>query len=232
LKRKDFILKNLAFWITIFAAIVFSNGAKAGAQTIVDKTVATVSDGVRTELITYSDLLWQLALRPGVSLTPPNSENLNIALQLIINQRVIALEAERLPRSAPTEDEIKNEITRVLVLFPSTAEFETRLRAVGFKSVQDENFREMMEQRAAIEKYIEFRFRAFTVITPDDEAKYYRDVFVPDFRRRFPGSIMPSLDEQRGSISKILFEDKVASEIERFLDEAKRRAEIVILNEV
>ncbi len=119
-----------------------------------------------------------------------------------------------------------------MALFPSTAEFETRLRAVGFKSVQDENFRGLMEQRVAIEKYIEFRFRAFTVITPDDEAKYYRDIFVPDFRRRFPGSIMPSIDEKRKEISSILFENKVATEIERFLDDAKRRAEIIILNEV
>jgi hypothetical protein len=225
-------LKKLAIFTIISTAIAFSIDAKVFAQTIVDKTVATVSDGVRTELITYSDLLWQLALRPGVSLTPPSSENLNIALQLIINQRVIALEAERLPRAAPTDKEIEGEIARILALFPSPAEFENRLRTVGFKSVQDENFREMMEQRASIEKYIEFRFRAFTVITPDDEAKYYRDVFVPDFRRRFPGSIMPSLDEQRKAIAKILFEDKVASEIERFLDDAKLRDEIIILNEV
>ena len=34
----------------------------AVSQEIVDKTVAVVSDGNRTELITYSDLLWQLAL--------------------------------------------------------------------------------------------------------------------------------------------------------------------------
>lgn len=229
---KELKFKSAGFLFVMFAAMVLFCHANVYAQVTVDKTVATVSDGVRTELITYSDLVWELALRPMVSLSPPSSENLNIALQLIINQRVIALEAERLPRAAPTDVEVEAEIARVLKVFPTTAEFENRLRLVGFKSVQDENFREMMEQRAAIEKYIEFRFRAFTVITPDDESKYYRDLFAPDFRRRYPGLIMPSLDEQRKTISNMLFENKVATEIERFLDDAKRRAEIIILNEV
>ena len=69
----------------------------AAQQTVVDKTVATISDGGRTELITYSDLRWQLALQPNVSLSPPSSEDLNRALRLLIDQRLFALEAERLP---------------------------------------------------------------------------------------------------------------------------------------
>jgi len=35
------------------------------AQQVVDKMVATINGGVRTELITYSDLMWQLALQPA-----------------------------------------------------------------------------------------------------------------------------------------------------------------------
>ena len=84
----------------------------------------------------------------------------------------------------------------------------------------------------AIEKYINFRFRSFVVITPEDEAKYYREVYTPDFRRRFPGLLMPSLDEKRAEINQILSETKVAGDIEKFLDESKRTVEIVILSEV
>src|SRR5258706_13157473 len=70
------------------------------AQKEVDKSVAIVSDGVRSELITYSDLLWQLALEPKASLESPTSEDLNRALQTQINQRLFTLEAERVPRQA------------------------------------------------------------------------------------------------------------------------------------
>jgi hypothetical protein len=205
--------------------------AKFAAQETVDKTVATVSDGVRTELITYSDLLWILALQPGVVLNPPSSEDLNRALQLIINQRLFALEAQRLPQKVD-EKEIQEEIQDVLNIFPSTAEFERRLRLVGFDSVKDENFERMMEQRVAIKKYIDFRFRSFVVITAEDEEKYYREVFAPDFRRRNPGLLMPSLSEKRAEINQILTEQKIETDIETFLDEAEARAEIIILNKV
>lgn len=203
-----------------------------GQQTVVDKTVATVSDGVRTELITYSDLRWQLALQPNISLNPPSSEDLNRALRLLIDQRLFALEAERLPREAPTNEEIAAKINEILDYFPSSAEFERRLKSVGFKSVSDPNFEAIIAERIAIDKYLAFRFRSFIVVTAADEARYYRDVYVPEFRRRNPGVIIPSLENRRTQIVEAITEERVAQQIETFLDEAKRRAQIVILNPV
>jgi parvulin-like peptidyl-prolyl isomerase len=226
---------NLRAFTLLAAAVLvlclgFSSAARA--QKVVDKIVATVNDGVKTELITYSDLRWQLALQPGPTLTPPSSEDLNRALQTLIDQRLFSLEAERIPRNDPTDEEIAQEIKETLAFFPSTAEFEKRLRLVGFISVKDDNFVRIMDQRVRIKKYLEFRFRSFTVITPEDEAKYYRETYAPEFRRRNPGVIVPSLEERRTQITQILTEEKVRTSIERFLDDAKRRAEIVVLSEV
>ena len=225
-------MKRFFFLSLLIPALIFFS-APIKAQTVVDKTVATVGDGVGVpELITYSDLLWQLALQPNVPLSPPTSEDLNRVLQLTINQRLFALEAKRLPGEEITESEIQEQIRDILAGFPSTAEFERRLRIVGFDSVRDENFIEMMRQRVAIEKYLDFRFRSFIVVTQEDEMKYYREVFTPDFRRRNPGLLLPPFDEIRVQLNQSLTEEKVANEIEKFLDEAKRRAEIVVLNEV
>ncbi len=82
------------------------------AQEVVDKMVATVNAGGLTEcggvcLITYSDLLWQLALQPDTPLDNPTSTDLNRSLRLVIDQRLILQEAEKLPSIAPTADEIK-----------------------------------------------------------------------------------------------------------------------------
>ena len=219
--------------VILCAAFVLFSVSQTNAQEIVDRTIATVDDGVgKSELITYSDLLWQIALQPNVSLTPPTSEDLNRALQLLINQRLIALEAERLPRSEPSDAEIDAKIKEVLAGFPSTAEFEKRLRIVGFDSVKDDNFVRMMAQRVKIEKYLDFRFRSFVVITAEAETNYYQSVFVPDFRQRFPGVLVPTFAEKRAEINQILTEQKIAGDIETFLDEAKRRAEVIVLSEV
>jgi hypothetical protein len=230
LTESRFRIILLSFVLVVSIFVFFQSETQA--QTIVDKTVASVGDGIGTpELITYSDLLWQLALQPNVPLRPPTSEDLNRALQLLINQRLFALEAERVPRT-PTQKEIDDEIKRVLGLFPSTADFENRLRIVGFDSIKDDNFERMMAQRVAIEKYLDFRFRSFAIITSEDEAKYYRNIYVPAFRKKNPGLLMPTLDEKRAEIRNVLTEEKVASDIEKFLDEAKSRVEIIVLSEV
>lgn len=214
------------------AAILAVSCTVLRAQEIVDKTVAVVSDAARYELITYSDLMWQLALQPNTPLVPPRSEDLNQALQTLINQRLFALEARRLPRVAPTEAEIDQKIADTISYFSSPEIFEARLKTVGFDSVRDPAFLQIISQRVAIDKYIDFRFGSFVVITADEEAKYYRDVFVPNFRRTSPGRIVPTLDEARKNINETLTRQKIAANIEQFLDDAKRRTEIEVLSEV
>lgn len=220
-------MRKLLITVTILLAAGVI--ARLEAQTIVDRTVATVSDASKTELITYSDLLWQLALQPNTPIDPPSATDLNRALQIQIDQRIFALEAQRLPRAAPTETEISDRITQILSYYPSSAEFEKRLSSVGFKSIKDDNFESIIAQRVAIEKYIDFRFRSFVVITADDEAAYYRDTWVAQFRRNNPNTIVPPLNAVRSQVNAELVETRVATNIEAFLEEAKRRVEVVIL---
>ena len=233
MKIKNLQPKKLFISLALSALFFTFFPAKTDGQDVVDKTVATVGDGLGSpELITYSDLLWQLALEPGVSIRPPSSDDLNRALQTLTDQRLFALEAKRVPRTEPSEEEVNAEIKRVLARFPSIAEFEERLRTVGFDSVKDENFEQIMANRVKIEKYLDFRFRAFVVITPEDEAKYYRETYTRDFRRLNPTRLLPKLDEVRSQINQALTEKKVASDIKIFLEDAKNRTEIIILSEV
>jgi hypothetical protein len=217
------------FAALLIAAFAFVQSVR-GQQTV-DRSVATISDGIRTEIITHSDLLWQLALQPGVPLENPSKDDLDQALQLLIKQRLFGLEAERVPQAAPTDKEIADKIADILSHFSSPAEFARRLTLVGFSSIKDDNFERIIAQRVAIEKYLDFRFRSFVVITPTDEEDYYNNKFVPEFRRRYPGVLAPSIDEKRADIRTILTEERVANEIQKFLDSAKERDEIVILNE-
>src|SRR5919202_4388532 len=83
------------------ALLLLLSAYACSAQEVVDKMVATVNGGVRTDLITYSDLIWQMALQPNTPIEHPSSEALNRALQLVINQRLIYQEAEKLPTINP-----------------------------------------------------------------------------------------------------------------------------------
>jgi len=203
--------------------------SSAHAQEVVDRMVATVNAGVRTDLITYSDLLWQLALQPNTSLANPSSEDLNRALRLVTDQRLILQEAEKLPAIAPTEDEIRNARDQLVKVFPSLAEFQQRLLRVGLTSLKLD---EILEQRVRTEKYLDFRFRNFVLISQKEIADYYQDVYVPRLRSRSPGQIIPTLEEARSEIDRTLTEAKIESDTDAFLDSARERAEIVMLSPV
>jgi hypothetical protein len=203
------------------------------AQQVVDKMVATVNASGQTRcqvcLITYSDLLWQLSLQPDTVLVNPSSDELNRALNLIIDQRLILQEAEKLPSIAPTTEEIAAARDELAKAFSSQADFQSRLQSVGLTA---DKLNEIVEQRVRIEKYLDFRFRNFVVITQNEIADYYRDVYVPRLRGRAPGQIVPTLEQAISAIEKTLTEAKIETDTDAFLDNARERAEIVMLSPV
>lgn len=212
----------------------FSPVTRCSAQQVVDKMVATVNAGVLPDchqicLITYSDLLWQLALQPNTPLDNPSSADLNRALRLVTDQRLILQEAEKLPSIAPTAKETEAARNEIVKAFPSPAEFQQRVLRVGLTA---DKLDEILEQRVRIEKYLDFRFRNFVVITQKEIADYYKDVYVPRLRARTPGQIVPTLEEARADIERTLTEAKIESDTDAFLDTARERAEIVILSPV
>ena len=229
LKRRLRVTFLFAFCLFTFTFCLLAS--QTPAQVVVDKMVATVNGGVRPDLITYSDLLWQMALQPDTPLSPPSSDDLNRALHIVEDQRLILQEAKKLPTIAPTDAEVRAALADLVKLFPPN-EFERRLRAVGFSSIDDERLREIVRQRVEIEKYLDFRFRSFTVVTQEEVSNYYRDVYVPRFRQRNPGLLVPKLDQVRNELEKNLTESKIESETDTFLDNAREHAEIVILNPV
>ena len=203
-------------------------------QEVVDKMVATVNAGGTTEcggvcLITYSDLLWQLALQPDTPLDNPTSADLNRALRLVIDQRLILQEAEKLPSIGPSTDEVRVARDELVKNFASPSDFQQRLLRVGLTA---EKLDEILNQRLRIEKYLDFRFRNFVVITQQEIADYYTSVYVPRLRARSPGQIVPTLEDARAEIESTLQESKIETDTDAFLDTARERAEIVTLNPV
>lgn len=225
MKMKSKLIRVL--FLLMFSLLAISS--QCLAQEVVDKMVATVNAGARTELITYSDLLWQLALQPNTVLDNPSSAELNRALRLLIDQRLILQEAEKLPTIAPSQKEVSDARDDLARNFPSQVEFQRRLQRVGMTS---EKLDEIIEQRLKMEKYLDFRFRNFVVINQKEIADYYRDVYVPRYQTRAPGRIVPSLEQARAEIERTLMEAKIESDTDAFLDTARERAEIVMLNPV
>ncbi|HEX8179515.1 MAG TPA: hypothetical protein VF525_08225, partial [Pyrinomonadaceae bacterium] len=202
------------------AYCLLANAYCLRAQEVVDKMVASVNG---RELITYTDLLWQLALEPDTPLEQPRSEDLQRALNLLIDQRLIAEEAGKLPAIAAKDEDVEKAKNALAKRFSTQETLLARLQRVG---LTNEQFTEIVRQRVEIENYLSFRFRSFVVITPKEINDYYRDVYVPRWRQQTPGRIVPTLAQASPQIEQTLTESKIASDTDAFLEDARARAEI------
>lgn len=191
---------------------------------LVDYTVATVNE----QLITYSDVVWQLALQPNTPIEPARSEDLQRGLSLLIVQRLILQEANKLPNLHGDDKEVEAELSELVRHFSSQTEFRQRMIRVGLNS---ERLREIVHDRVDIEKYLDFRFRSFVVVRPKEIESYYTETYLGRFRARSPGAIVPWLEQMRTEIEKTLTEEKIEASMAAFLEEVRQKAEIVILRQ-
>ncbi|MDT7806354.1 MAG: hypothetical protein QOJ70_167 [Acidobacteriota bacterium] len=219
------VLFSVLFILLSAAPVARAQTPAAAGGEIVDRMVAVING---SELITYSDLLWQLALQPGMPLDSPRREDLRRTLDLLIDQRLVLQEAEKLPHVHATEKEIDDGMAELIRRFPSLEEFHLRLDRTGLTAAQ---LREIIHDRLDMEKYLDFRFRSFTVVTPQEVESYYRDVYVARRRRQAPGQIVPELKTVYNNIQTELIESKIESDTDDFLEEARTAAQITILDD-
>lgn len=228
---RELVTKLLLSCVVLFSVPLLSVGVAAQNDQVKGQTVKVVDYMVATvngSLVTYSDLLWQLALQPNTLLDNPRREELQRALELIIEQRLVFQDAEKLPHIHATDKEIEMAVADLLRMFPTQEEFRQRMARTGLTS---ERLREIVGERVEIEKYLDFRFRSFTVVAAKEIDQYYRDTYVPQFRKRLPGALVPKITDVRAQIEKQMIELRVGSDLQKYIDERRERAEIVILQQ-
>ena len=206
-------------WLSLFAFVVL-----LPADGIIDRVLATVNG----EVVTESDVRWELALDPDVQPLDLSAENRRTMLERVIDQRILFQEATKVPQVPPTDEEIQTYIRTSLVeRFGSQEAFRTRIRKVGLDFA---TIREIVTRRLSLLKYVDFRFRSFVIVPPDEIERYYNEVAVPRMKNR--GVEIRTLDEMRTQIENTLAGEKINSELDQFLDGARARAQIVRLAEI
>jgi hypothetical protein len=230
-----FNFHSLPFLFAI-CAILFALSPALHAQTVADKTVATVTNGARAnpDLITYSDLVWQLTLEPQRVFDPqPGSQDLNRALKTLEDQLLILQEARKLPL-APTaeaqkefEDTVKQRRDELAQLIGPRA-LEERMARVGLTS---EQLNAILRDRVTIDRYLDFRFRAFVLVSAQEISDRYEKIYRSE---RNSGKLVPTLEQARDRIERLLTEEKIEEQIGKFVDDLREQpgTEIVVLNPV
>ena len=217
--------------------LVTGHCSTIAAQTVADKTVATVTNGARAtpDLITYSDLVWQLALEPARAVTErPAAKDLNEALKTLEDQLLILQEARKLPIVETAEGQkdfekaVGDMLNDLVRRFGSRQRLQERMSRVGLTSEQLDS---ILRDRVTIERYLDFRFRAFAFVTPKELSDRYQKDYGA---ARNSGKIVPTLDQVRDRLEEDLKNEKISAEIDNFVDSLREQpgTEIVVLNPV
>jgi hypothetical protein len=208
-----------ALWFCFFSCVSFAQA------TITDRLLALVNRDVLTE----SDVRWALALDPELQPLDLSGENQRAMLERLIDQKLLLQEAEKLPRNEPTEEEITEHINKeILARFGGNEKFIERMKKVG---LEQSMLREIVRRRLEILKYVDFRFRSFIFIKPEEIETYYRNTSIPEAARRGVGA--PELDDKlRSAIEAQLINDRVNAELDRFFDETRAQAQITRLAQI
>ena len=195
-------------------------------QQIVDQILTLVND----EVITRIDLLWSIAIDPKAPspVGPVGSDLLRQKLDVMIDERLIAQEAARVPTSEITQDEIDKKRTELIKSFKSEAQFRERAGSVG---LTPQKINELIRQRILIDRFADFRFRSFVLVTEQEIKRYYDEILAPQVRAH--GQVPPAVSDEkvRDGISAILKQEKINTEIDRWLTSARQRADVVQLAE-
>jgi hypothetical protein len=199
-------------------------GQNARSQQTVDQILTLVND----DIITRIDLLWSIAIDPKAPspVGPVGSDLLRQKLDVMIDERLVSQEAARIPTTDITQEEIDRKRSELIAGFKSEAEFRQRVGSVG---LTPQKIDELLRQRILIDRFVDFRFRSFVLATDQEIQRYYEEQLVSEVRKK--GQVPPPLDQVREKITEILKQQKIDTELDRWLSAARQRAEVVQLAE-
>lgn len=216
----------IAAFCKLLLVCFVAGAACAYAQSVVTDRLLVL---VNRDVITESDVNWALALDPQLPTLDLSAENRRLMLERLIDQKLLLQEAEKLPRNEPTEEEITEHINKELIAaFGGNEKFLERMKKVGLEQAM---LREIVRRRLEILKYVDFRFRSFIFIKPEEIEQYYRNTEIPQAARKGLGA--PELnDTLRAEIESKLISARVNSELDRFFDETRAQAQITRLAQI
>ena len=220
--RSSFIVHRSSFIVALSLLLLLA--VRCPAQKVVDQILMLVNN----EVVTRSDLLWSLAMDPEAP-SPAgsiDSDTLKRKLEVMIDERLISQEAAKIPSADVSQEEIDKKRAALIKQFPNESVFRQRAESAGLTA---ERIDRLLAQRILIDRFIDFRFRSFVFASDQEVRKYYEERLTPAIRDR--GEVAAPLEEVRASITEIIKGEKVEQEIDRWLRDARQRADIVPLAE-
>lgn len=195
----------------------------APSTVLVDRVVAVVDES-SILLSEIQDLigLGLVERRPGES----DAELIERVIDAVIEQRLRFLAVDRSGFERVPVNQIEEQVAEIEASFESPEAFRRRLDELG---MTEQEVRQLVARQIAVLSYVEERLGARVFVGLDDIRAYYQETLVPELEAR--GEPVPPLEEVREAIRAVLHEQRLAEEIERWTEELRREADVLVFPE-
>ncbi|HLV01430.1 MAG TPA: hypothetical protein VKZ59_09195 [Acidobacteriota bacterium] len=208
--------------LMLISVVAVNSWAFPAGQSTVDQVAAVIDQDV----VTLSQLEWLIRYR-GFQVPDDPQERRNFYLEnlnRLLEQKLIAREAEQTPFIQITGQDIDEFIDRYRQRFESEEAFEANLNRMGM-TLSD--LRALVRRQIAVNRFVELRFEPFIIVLPNEIREYYEQQYVPQLKGN--DQIIPDLQLVEEMIRQILVLEKTNQELDRWIANTRSKTRIEIL---
>lgn len=196
---------NAYFWTVLLEVLVV---LPAFVQhEVLDRVVATVNGGI----ITQSDIQTEKTMRE--ILGKPRAKNDRELLDALIDQRLINAYIGQYAPAGLTDSEVDAQLNRVQ----------------DYRGLPKDSVRAAIRDHLRMKYFFADTFGTSFRVTDTEIRRYYDLVFVPEALARGLTPI-PALSEITTEIRQNVLEEKLAADVKKWLDQARRMARIQVFD--
>lgn len=206
-------------------ATVRTGLARAKAQTL-DRVVASIGETA----ITRSDIEREYALEALIDQgrlprTPADAAELARVRDRLIDQKLLALEAQQAGEGSPNVEKIADErLAGIRRKFASQETMDVDLRSLG---MDEQQLLQVLEAQERTLEVINQRLRPGASPDQSEIQAYYRDQFVPEYAKRGRGA-PPPLAEVESRIRELLTQQKIDEQLAAWLRELRQTRHVKV----
>jgi hypothetical protein len=203
-------------FVAAHAPQVFAHVPLSPPQRVVDRIVARIED----------DIILQSQVRElgeFQQLVDGQSESDDKLLKELIEQWVVATEANASHFPQPAQFEVDREMARLVSQFPNVDKYQARLGDLG---LSDNQVRQILIRQIYDERYVDYKFRPSVQVEAADVEKYYKQEFLPELAKK--NQPAPALSSVEEDIRELLVQRGISSLTSKWLDDTKSRLKIEI----
>ena len=210
---------------TQYAALIILASLPLCAQQLIDRVVTVVNGRVITQSEWHEEESFEALAEGKPAAEIKHSE---AALDRLIDRVLLLQQMAELNFRPPTPEAVQQEVDDIKKRSPtaSTVTEDAWRKTLADYRIPEDAFQQIVTDRANVARFIDVRFRANARISPIDVDAYYKDTFVPQFRKTAGGKPAPPLKDVQDKIQQIVVEQRVTEDLDSFIQSLRTQAVI------